>query len=94
MLIIGALLLPFFIYLLITTIKFSKSEESKGERGQKILLNSYKNAFGVFPIVWFIIEIIHRLIVDIPYGTYRDTMWILVLIVFIVYGFSINYYKK
>ncbi|HLR52737.1 MAG TPA: hypothetical protein VK072_07680 [Candidatus Avamphibacillus sp.] len=93
MLIIGALLLPFFIYALVTNLKFSRNEKTKNKK-EKIIANSSKYALGVFPIGWLILELYHRFIANIPYDTYRDAMWVLVLLLFTVQGFAINYCKK
>jgi len=49
MLIIGALLLPFFIYALVANLKFSRDEKSKNKKEQ-IIANSSKYALGIFPI--------------------------------------------
>ncbi|HLR43407.1 MAG TPA: hypothetical protein VK067_09235 [Pseudogracilibacillus sp.] len=94
MLIIGALLIPFFIYALVTHIKFSRSKNSKNEKGKMILAKSSKYALPIFPIGWFALELYHRIIANIPYDTYRDAMWILVLLLFTVYGFSIRHYTR
>ncbi|WP_163970500.1 hypothetical protein [Oceanobacillus halotolerans] len=93
MLIIGLLVLPFFIYALVTYFKFSRSDESKDKKEQ-ILAYSTKYALGVFPIGWLILHLYHNFIASIPYDTYRDTMWVLVLLLFTVQGFALNYYKK
>lgn len=47
MLILGAILLPLFVYTIITSNRFWKSDESKGERGQMITIHSYKYAFMI-----------------------------------------------
>ncbi|MBP1970927.1 hypothetical protein J2Z83_003063 [Virgibacillus natechei] len=93
MLIIGALVLPFFIYALVMYFKFSRSDKSKDEKEQ-VLAYSSKHALGVFPIGWLILHLYHNFIASIPYDTYRDAMWVLVLLLFTVQGFAINYYKK
>ncbi len=71
-------------------MKFTKSEESKDERGQKILLQSHKHSFAVFAYGWGSLEVIHRFIQPISFDTYRDVLWLIVLSAFIVYGFSIQ----
>ncbi|WP_079708066.1 hypothetical protein [Paraliobacillus ryukyuensis] len=91
MLIIGALVLPFFIYALVTYFKFSRNDDPKDKKEQ-ILACSSKYALGVFPIGWLILHLYHSFIASIPYNTYRDAMWVLLL--FTVQGFAINYYKK
>ncbi|AIF45274.1 hypothetical protein X953_06350 [Virgibacillus sp. SK37] len=48
MLIIGALIIPFFIYALAMHIKFSKSDNSTNEKGKIILAKSAKYAFLYF----------------------------------------------
>nr|WP_289037740.1 hypothetical protein [uncultured Allobacillus sp.] len=94
MLIIGALIIPFFIYALIIHIKFSRSENSKNEKGKIILAKSAKYALPVFPVGWLALELYHRIIANIPYETYRDAIWVLVLLLFTIYGFSIHHYTR
>ncbi|MBU8906182.1 hypothetical protein KH400_06210 [Desertibacillus haloalkaliphilus] len=89
MLLIGALLTPLFLYFLIANIKYSRSEEAKSERGQIILLKSYKHAIGIMPVGWFCLEMFHRYIHTITFDTYRDSIWVLVLLTYIVHGFSL-----
>ncbi|WP_100012038.1 hypothetical protein [Lentibacillus sediminis] len=93
MLIIGALILPFFIYALVTEFKLLRSDESKDKKEQ-ILAYSSKYALGVFPIGWVILHLYHNFIASIPYETYRDAMWVLLLLLVTVHGFAINFYKK
>lgn len=92
MIIIGVLLYPLFIYALVTHFKFTKNEKSK-EKRDRVLASSSKYALGVFPIGWLILELYHRFIGSISYDTYRDAMWVFVLLLFTVHGFAINYYK-
>ncbi len=94
MLIIGALIIPFFIYALIIHIKFSRSENSKNEKGKIILAIPAKYALPVFPVGWLVLELYHRIIANIPYETYRDAIWVLVLLLFTIYGFSIRHYTR
>lgn len=94
MLIIGALIIPFFIYALVIHIKFSRSENSKNEKGKIILAKSAKYALPVIPVGWLALELYHRIIANIPYQTYRDAMWVLVLLLFTIYGFSIRRYTR
>lgn len=93
MIIIGALILPFFIYALVADFKFSRSDESKDNK-ELILAYSSKYAIGVFPIGWLILHLYHNFISSIPYETYRDAIWVLVLLLVTVHGFAINYHKK
>src|SRR5690625_8039812 len=89
MLIIVALLLPFFIYALVTNLKFSRNEKSENKKEQ-IIANSSKYALGVFTIGWLILELYHRFIANVQYDTYRDAMWALVLMLFTVQGLAVN----
>ncbi|MGN7410911.1 hypothetical protein [Sporosarcina sp. SAFN-010] len=91
---IGVLLVPFFIFTLSTNIKFFKSEGSKSDLAQNIVAKSSKIALPIFPVGWLILEIYHRIIANISYESYRDSMVVLVLLLFTVYGFSIQFYKK
>ncbi len=92
--IVGIVLIPFFIYASITSFKFSKSEGFKNESGKMILAKSSQNALYIFPIGLIVMEIFHRFIVNIPYETYRDSMIVLMLLLVTVQGFSIRYYRK
>jgi len=93
MLIIGALLVPFFIYTLITSLNFSRSDIPKDKKDQ-IVAYASKHAIAIFPIGWLILHLYHSFIASVPYDTYRDAMWVLVLLLFTVHGFAINHYKK
>ncbi|SFE03619.1 hypothetical protein SAMN05216238_107148 [Lentibacillus persicus] len=90
---IGVLVLPFFVYALVMAFKFSRSNLSKDKKEQ-ILAYSSKYALGVFPLGWLILQLYHDFIASIPYDIYMDAMWILVLLLFTIQGFAINYYKK
>ncbi|MCM3490133.1 hypothetical protein M3689_12505 [Alkalihalophilus marmarensis] len=91
--IVGILLLPLFFYALYVFFTFIKSSEGKSERGQRILNQSYKAALPIMPIGWLLIEV-SQSFVNYSFETYRDLMWILILITFIVQGFTVHTYKN
>jgi len=93
MLIIGILLVPFFIYAIITNFIFSRSDVPKDKKDQ-IVAHSSKYALGIFPIGWLILHLYHNFIASVSYDTYKGAMWVLVLLLFTVQGFAVNYYKK
>lgn len=94
MLIIGALIIPFFIYALIIHIKFSRSREFQKRKRENNITIPAKYALPVFPVGWLVLELYHRIIANIPYETYRDAIWVLVLLLFTIYGFSIRHYTR
>ncbi|MEC2072711.1 hypothetical protein [Alkalihalophilus marmarensis] len=89
----GVLLLPFFFYALYVFFTYIRSSEGKSERGQNILNHSYKAALPIMPIGWLLVEVTHSFI-NYSFETYRDLMWILILITFIVQGFTVHTYKN
>ncbi|MGN7409030.1 hypothetical protein [Sporosarcina sp. SAFN-010] len=91
---IGVLLVPFFIFTLATNFKFFKGEGSKSDLAQNIVAKSSKIALPIFPVGWVILELYHRIIANISYESYRDSMVVLMLLLFTVYGFAIRFYKK
>lgn len=92
--VIGVLLVPFFIFTLITNFKFLKDKGSKSDLAQNIVAKSSKIAIPIFPVGWVILELYHRIIANISYESYRDSMVVIMLLLFTVYGFAIRFYKK
>lgn len=93
--IFGLILILFFIYAVVVSFKFFRSDLGKSEEGGDIILaKSSQNALPIFPVGWIAIDLYHRFIANIPYETYRDGMLALMLLLFVVEGFSIRYYKK
>lgn len=93
MLIVGVLLIPLFLISLYIIFKFTWGKEGKGERGEEILNKSNRVTVPILPIGWLLLEIAHS-IFDISYSLYRDSLWVLVLINFIVHGLAIYFYKN
>ncbi len=93
MLILGIVLLPFFILSLYIFLKFSWGEEGKDERGQKILNRSLMLSGPIIPIGWLLMEM-YLEFYDVSFTLYRDTIWILILLSFIMQGTTIFIYKK
>ncbi|WOV82984.1 hypothetical protein PGH26_08505 [Sporosarcina jeotgali] len=92
--VIGVLLVPFFIFTLGSNVKFLMSTYSKSEEGQWVLGKASKYVLPIFPLGWLIIELYHRFISNISYETYRDGMMVLILLLFTVQGFIIRHHKK
>ncbi|UOQ48750.1 hypothetical protein MUN88_00890 [Gracilibacillus caseinilyticus] len=94
MLLIGIILVPLFIICLFISLKFIWGEEGKDERGKQITNISYMYSASIFPIGWLLIEAYHGYMNELAFETYRDTIWILVLLTFIVQGLVILNLKK
>ncbi|UTR08205.1 hypothetical protein MM326_09375 [Alkalihalobacillus sp. LMS6] len=86
---VGFIVLILFIYYSYKEYRFSKSEESKDERGKSIYISAAKHAFPLFPIGWLLVELTHQLF-TLTFDAYRDLMWVLILSAFIVFGASIQ----
>ena len=83
-----------FVIALYIFLKFTWGTESKDERGKEILTKSYQNAIPIFPIGWLMIEIYDRFIHTLSLEIYKDYISMLILLTFIVLGFSIAVFKK
>ncbi|GKV57319.1 hypothetical protein NCCP2222_32660 [Sporosarcina sp. NCCP-2222] len=92
--IFGMCIIPFFLFFTYTTMKFTLGNESKSERGKRILHASYKYSIPVFPIGWLLIEGYHRVIQAVAFDMYREYMVILILLLFIAQGLSIIILKR
>lgn len=92
MLTIIFILIPLFLISLYITLKFTWGIEGKSKQGQEILKKSSHAIVPTFPIGWLLLEIAHS-IFDISYSFYRDSLWILVGLYFIVQGAVIYFYK-
>lgn len=84
------ILFPTFIIALIISLKFQFSAQGNDERGKKIINTAYMLAFPIFPIGWLLITLYHDYENAIGYDFYRWLIWILVLLGFIIHGFSIK----
>lgn len=89
----GLILLPLFFISLYFIFKVTFGEEGKDERGQKILSKSYMLSAPILPIGWLILEVTHTFS-SISYDIYRDTIWTLILLTFIIQGLAIYIYKR
>ncbi|MBR7554088.1 hypothetical protein ACFFJI_04910 [Allobacillus sp. GCM10007491] len=76
------------------TYQIFKKREFQKRKREKILAISAKYALPVFPVGWLALELYHRIITNIPYETYRNAIWVLVLLLFTIYGFSIRHYTR
>ncbi|APH06198.1 hypothetical protein [Bacillus weihaiensis] len=94
MILIHFVLVILFIIGLFISLKFTFGKEGKDERGQQILNISYMFSFPIFPIGWLLIETYHKYINTLTFDSYRDSIWILVLITFIVQGLVILFFKR
>ncbi|MDV2581697.1 hypothetical protein [Alkalibacillus haloalkaliphilus] len=88
------ILVPFFLVALYIQLKFHFGSESKNDRNNKILLKSYRYAAPIFPIGWLLIELYDRFVHSLSFDFYKDYLWVLLLLIFIVQGFFIVILKK
>ncbi|KUP09206.1 hypothetical protein Q75_00825 [Bacillus coahuilensis p1.1.43] len=94
MLVIGLLLVPLFLFSLYISLKFTWGEAGKSEEGKALLHRSYVWSAPIFPIGWLLLESYHKYIQVLHFETYRTTIWILVLLTFIIQGAFIFRNKK
>ncbi|MFD1021057.1 hypothetical protein [Thalassobacillus hwangdonensis] len=89
----GIILMPVFLVSLYIIFKVSWGEEGKDERGQAILNKSYMFSAPILPIGWLLLETAHSFS-EVSYDFYRDTMWVLILLTFIVQGATLYTIRK
>lgn len=87
------LIIPFIISLIISW-KFQFGKEGKDERGQQVLNTAYTFAFPVFPVGWLLITLFDDFVHAIPFDVYKQLIWIVVLLGFIVHGLMIKILNK
>ncbi|WLR46534.1 hypothetical protein LC065_13250 [Halobacillus litoralis] len=90
----GLFLTPIFLVTLVYLLRFTWGRKGKTEEGKAVLNASYAKAAPIFPIGWLALELYHDWIQSLSYSTYRDAMWILVLITFIFIGARLFRYRK
>lgn len=94
MMFVGLLLTPIFLIALVYLLRFTWGKKGKTEEGKAALNASYAKAAPIFPIGWLVIELYHDWIQPLTFSAYRDAMWILVLITFILISASLFRYRK
>lgn len=94
MMLIGMILMPFFLVYLFISLKFIWGKEGKDERGQKIINTATLTSSPILPIGWLLLELYMDFIGKVSYQTYRDTIWLLIITTFIVQGLSITINKR
>ncbi|WP_186580943.1 hypothetical protein [Aquibacillus kalidii] len=94
MLVLSVILVPIFLICLFVSLKFIWGEEGKDERGKQIITTSYMMSSPIFPIGWLIVESYHNYVDSLSFSVYRDCIWVLVLLTFIVQGSVIFKFKR
>ncbi|GAF24553.1 hypothetical protein JCM19047_4469 [Bacillus sp. JCM 19047] len=90
---IGAsLLIPFFYYGY-KELQFFQSKEAKEETNTEGYRKASIYAFPLLPLGWFLLEMSHRFF-TLSFDTYRDLIWILILISCIVYSFTLQHQRR
>ncbi len=90
----GLILVPIFLICLYISLKFIWGAEGKTERGKQIINVSYVSSAPIFPIGWLLIESYHTYINTLTFDTYRDSIWVLILLTFIAQGLVIFILKN
>lgn len=75
-------------------LKFQFGEESKDERGRKILNTSYGFAFPLVILGWFIIYLIDEFLAPFSLESYKMTIWFLVTGTYIVHAVTLFILKR
>ncbi|WP_027955959.1 hypothetical protein [Halobacillus kuroshimensis] len=94
MFITGVILIPIFVYFLVILFTFAWGKTGRTEQGKKVLNKSMATAAPILPIGWLLLESYHSIIQSLTLSIYRDTMWVLIMLTFIVVGASILRRKK
>ncbi|MGP4060249.1 hypothetical protein [Halobacillus sp. H74] len=94
MMVLGIVLIPFFLFAVFIFFQFSFGKAGKTKEGKKILNASYGKAAPIYPIGWLLVEMYHRFIDPLSFSVYRDAMWVLILVTFIIIGFSLFRSRK
>ena len=76
------------------SIKFQFGEESKDERGKNILNTSYKIAFPLFILGWFIIYLIDEFITPFSLESYKMAIWFVLTGAYIIHAASLFNLKR
>jgi hypothetical protein len=88
------ILMALFILSLWISLKFTFGDEGKDERGIQIRNTAYMFSFPIFPIGWLLIDSYHTYLNQISFEAYRNAIWILVLLTFIVQALVIFIHKR
>ncbi|MCA1020572.1 hypothetical protein [Halobacillus litoralis] len=94
MFITGVVLIPIFVCFLVILFTFAWGKAGRTEQGKKVLNKSMATAAPILPIGWLLLESYHSIIQSLTLSTYRDTMWVLIMLTFIVVGASLLRRKK
>ncbi|KQL58995.1 MULTISPECIES: hypothetical protein [Bacillaceae] len=90
---IGTLLLLPFFYYGYKEHQFSQSTKAKKETETGYYRKASFYAFPLLPIGWLLLEMSHRFF-SLSFDTYRDLIWILILVSCIVYGCTLQYHRR
>lgn len=71
------------------SLKFQFGEDSKDERGKKILNSSYGIAFPIFILGWFVIYLIDEFITSFSLEGYKLAIWFVISGAYIVHAASL-----
>lgn len=94
MILLFIILAPLFLYYFFKTLKFTYSLEGRDERGQQIQNISFRYSIPILPIGWLIVDSYHKYISELSLEFFRDTVWILIILMFIVQGAIISSLRK
>lgn len=68
------------------SLKFQFGENSKDERGKKILNSSYGIAFPLFILGWFIIYLIDEFYATFSFESYKLAIWFVISGAYIIHA--------
>ncbi|QKS69912.1 hypothetical protein FLK61_24330 [Paenalkalicoccus suaedae] len=90
---VNLLLLPLFVLGVLSFLVLSTKKSSDKKESEHALQSTYSFAIPILPIGWLCIELFHRFIQPVSLATYREFIWTLVMLTFIVVGIG-AYMKK
>ena len=76
------------------SLRFEWGKEGKDERGKTIAGTSYSIVFPLFPLGWFILELINDYIQPLDYETYKLLIWFLLTGLYIIHAINLMVLKR
>lgn len=76
------------------SLKFEWGKEGNDERGKRIAGTSYSIVFPLFPLGWFVLELVNDFIQPLDYETYKLFIWFLLTGLYIIHAINIFVLKR
>jgi hypothetical protein len=76
------------------SLRFEWGKEGNDERGKTIAGTSYSIVFPLFPLGWFILELVNDYIYPLDYETYKLLIWFLLTGLYIIHAFNLMVLRR